>query len=71
MTVTIDGSCTACGACLITCPTHALLPAPRRPLVVDQRCIDCWDCLEICPTGAISARGGMSIREGEPDGAGA
>lgn len=53
MTVTIDASCTACGACLVTCPTHALLAAPKRPLVVDGRCTDCWDCIEICPAGAI------------------
>lgn len=56
MTVTVDGSCTACGLCLATCPTHALLPARHRPRVVDSRCIDCWLCLEICPVDAISPR---------------
>lgn len=52
--VTIDGRCTACGACLATCPERALRPAPRRPLVVDDRCTACLACIEICPVGAIS-----------------
>ena len=52
--VAIDDRCTACGACLSTCPEHALLPAARRPLVVDARCTGCGECVEICPRGAIS-----------------
>lgn len=53
MTVTVSGECTACGACLITCPTTALLTAPRRPTVVDRRCTDCLACVEVCPRDAI------------------
>ena len=53
MTVAVSDACTACGACLITCPTAALLPAPGRPLVVDRRCTDCLACLEVCPRDAI------------------
>jgi ferredoxin len=55
MTVSINPRCTACGACLLTCPTRALLAAPRRPLVDDRRCTDCWLCIEICPADAIDA----------------
>jgi len=54
MTVAIARTCTACGLCLATCPTHALVPAPRRPAVVDARCTDCWLCLEVCPVDAIT-----------------
>jgi len=52
-TVRIDGRCTACGLCVITCPERALLPAPRRPFVVDARCTTCLACIEVCPTDAI------------------
>lgn len=53
-TVTIDDRCTACGACLVTCPERALVPDPGRPAVVDRRCTGCGACIEICPRGAIS-----------------
>ncbi|MFP5319997.1 MAG: precorrin-8X methylmutase [Acidimicrobiia bacterium] len=45
--------CTACGACLVTCPERALRPAPFRPSVDDDRCTDCLACMEVCPVDAI------------------
>jgi electron transport complex protein RnfB len=51
--VTVDDRCTACGACLAVCPERALVPAPRRPLVIDARCTGCLLCVEICPRDAI------------------
>ena len=51
--VRITDSCTACGACLATCPERALRRAPRRPVVVEAACTACWACIEICPAGAI------------------
>jgi NAD-dependent dihydropyrimidine dehydrogenase PreA subunit len=56
VTVRVTADCTACGACLITCPTQALTPAPGRPAVSDPRCIDCLACIEICPVDAIWLR---------------
>ena len=53
MTVTVAPTCTACGACLITCPERALVAAPRRPAVIDGLCTDCLACLEVCPVDAI------------------
>lgn len=53
MSVSIGPSCTACGACLATCPEGALVPAPRRPDVVHTLCTGCLACIEICPAGAI------------------
>ena len=53
--LTISDRCTACGACLATCPETALLPAPGRPVVARDRCTDCMECLEVCPAGAIEA----------------
>jgi NAD-dependent dihydropyrimidine dehydrogenase PreA subunit len=48
----ITVACTACGICLWTCGEGALLPAPRRPVVLGS-CTACGDCIEICPRGAI------------------
>jgi len=53
MTVTVTSACTACGACLVTCPERALVGAPGRPLVVDERCTTCLACVEVCPRDAI------------------
>jgi precorrin-8X/cobalt-precorrin-8 methylmutase len=53
VTVTVASTCTACGACLATCPERALIPAPRRPKVLDSLCTDCLACLEVCPVDAI------------------
>lgn len=53
-TVRIDARCTACGACLATCPERALVRAPGRPAVLDDACTACGACIEICPAGAIS-----------------
>ena len=53
-TVSVDGRCTACGACLVTCPERALLAAPRRPAVVATRCTGCLACVEVCPVDAIA-----------------
>ena len=48
----VDGSCTACGACLLTCPSHAFVVGV--PLAVDPaRCTDCGACVEVCPADAV------------------
>lgn len=52
----VSASCAGCGACLATCPTHALRPTGRReePLVVRvERCVDCGECIEVCPVDAL------------------
>ncbi|HET9117065.1 MAG TPA: cobalamin biosynthesis protein [Pseudonocardiaceae bacterium] len=54
--LSISSACTACGACLRTCPERALRAAPRRPVVVAARCTSCAECMEICPTDAITLR---------------
>jgi NAD-dependent dihydropyrimidine dehydrogenase PreA subunit len=49
----ISDECTACGACLLTCPEHAFVVGV--PLAVDpRRCTDCGECIEICPADAIA-----------------
>ncbi|MDQ4011920.1 MAG: cobalamin biosynthesis protein [Actinomycetota bacterium] len=54
--LSISSTCTACGACLRTCPERALRPAPQRPVIVAMRCTSCGECVEICPTDAITLR---------------
>jgi precorrin-8X/cobalt-precorrin-8 methylmutase len=51
--VVVSSRCTACGACLATCPERALSPAPLRPVVDTGRCTGCLECLEVCPVDAI------------------
>ena len=50
--VSITAACTACGACLVTCPEHALRPVGGRLIVLDH-CTGCLQCLEVCPADAI------------------
>ena len=52
--VAVDDRCTACGACLVTCPERALTAAPRRPAPAAGRCTGCLACIEICPRDAIA-----------------
>jgi ferredoxin len=64
VTVTIEAACTACGACLVTCPTGALVAAPFRPVVSEPECVDCLACIEVCPVDAIrwsGLRGGGGV----------
>lgn len=50
----VSQECTACGACLLTCPERALRPAPGRPVVLADRCTGCGECIEICPRDALT-----------------
>lgn len=56
MTATI-GACQGCGACLLTCPVHAIRPAAESPgasrLVVLDHCTGCGECVEVCPVDVI------------------
>jgi ferredoxin len=54
MSVVIDSRCTACGACIVTCPERALHRAPARPAVVNERCTHCLACIEVCPVDSIA-----------------
>lgn len=54
---TVLEACTACGACLATCPQRCIRVAPRGHsvplLVVEQACTGCGECAEVCPAEAI------------------
>ena len=50
-------ACQGCGACLLTCPEHAIRPAAAaaagRALASPDRCTGCGECVEVCPVDAI------------------
>lgn len=48
----VTNECTACGACLLTCPEHAFVPTLPLQVLAD-RCTDCGECVEVCPRDAI------------------
>ena len=63
MSYLVTDACTACGACLLTCPEHAIVAGlPLR--VRDDRCTSCGECVEVCPADAVlevpSPRGAVS-----------
>lgn len=56
VTVEVTAACTACGACLWTCPERALRVelGGRPPLrVLAEVCTGCLECIEVCPADAI------------------
>ena len=52
MTYLVLDTCTACGACLLTCPEHALVPTVPLTVRAD-RCTRCGECVEVCPADAL------------------
>ncbi len=52
MEVIFDG-CQGCGACLLTCPTHAIRPEGGTLRALDYLCNGCGECVEVCPVDAI------------------
>lgn len=48
----ITAGCQGCGACLLTCPEHAIRPAPHL-VVVEELCTRCGECVEVCPVDAV------------------
>lgn len=50
-----EDRCTHCGACVIVCPSGALVldTATRRVLFKEDRCIACELCVPACPPRAM------------------
>ncbi|HWG27687.1 4Fe-4S dicluster domain-containing protein [Actinospica sp.] len=50
------GACQGCGACLLTCPEHAIRPDGGRLLVLAAKCTGCGQCQEVCPVDVIEMK---------------
>ncbi len=53
MSLTVTPECRGCGACLLTCPGHAIRPRGATLIVLGELCTECGECVEICPVDAI------------------
>lgn len=51
--VAVVGACQGCGACLLTCPEHAIRPRGGRLNVRADLCSGCGECVEVCPVDVI------------------
>jgi ferredoxin len=53
VSLAVTAECRGCGACLLTCPEHAIRPAGGLLVFLDDTCTECGECVEICPADAI------------------
>jgi electron transport complex protein RnfB len=51
--VAVTARCAGCGACLLTCPVHAIRPLGGTLLVRAELCTGCLECVEVCPVDAV------------------
>ncbi|WP_410539054.1 DUF362 domain-containing protein [Streptomyces sp. KL2] len=51
--VAVTSRCAGCGACLLTCPVHAIRPLGGALLVRAELCTGCLECVEVCPVDAV------------------
>ena len=49
----VTADCRGCGACLLTCPEHAIRPHGKSLVVLPRLCTECGECVEVCPADAI------------------
>jgi ferredoxin len=49
----VFAGCAGCGACLLTCPTHAIRPIGGELYARRDLCTGCGECVEVCPVDAI------------------
>jgi len=59
----VGEACTGCGACLETCPVHALSLRDGRAVVREDRCLGCGLCAAPCLQNAIQLRLREPLRE--------
>jgi NADH:ubiquinone oxidoreductase subunit F (NADH-binding)/(2Fe-2S) ferredoxin len=57
LSYSIDESvCKGCGVCVKTCPSEAIVGAPKQPhSILVEKCISCGTCIDVCRLGAVVA----------------
>ncbi|WP_326599699.1 indolepyruvate ferredoxin oxidoreductase subunit alpha [Streptomyces sp. NBC_01803] len=68
--VRVTDRCAGCGACLLTCPAHAIRPYGGTLLIRADLCTGCVECVEICPVDAIdivAEQGGKAEQAGKAE----
>lgn len=64
---TIIESCSGCGACIRSCPAHAITGKPKELHVINQvKCVDCSVCGFTCPTRSVVSFRGAVVKRVEP-----
>jgi len=53
MAYRITDACTACGACVDSCPSEAIKEGKEKYRIDPDLCIDCGNCVDACPVEAI------------------
>ena len=55
MPAKVDKSiCTACGACVDSCPSEAIEMQDGKAVIDVNNCVDCGVCVDECPVESIS-----------------
>jgi len=47
--IVLSGLCIGCGACVLSCPAHALHMVEGKPDLIPEKCIRCGTCCVRCP----------------------
>jgi uncharacterized protein (DUF362 family)/NAD-dependent dihydropyrimidine dehydrogenase PreA subunit len=59
----IDTSaCILCGACILSCPVHAIDNVDGKLRINSEKCIQCYCCREMCPENAVQAARSLLAR---------
>ncbi len=53
MAYVITDECTACGTCVDSCPSEAILEGDPIYKIDQDACVECGQCVEACPVSAI------------------
>ena len=50
----ITDECTACGSCVDSCPSEAIVEGEEKYRIDPELCVDCGTCVDACPVSAIA-----------------